>query len=160
MELAVSKERCHGSRSRLARRSPAPVRGRKALSILVSASRDAHESAAPSASMSTCDSILLPDQFLAERDGETRSTRLLMIAVLRDAISCFRNHLLDPSRRGRRLYGEAESWLQADDASTPLGFETICDALDLDAGYVRGRLYEWRRREIARAHPACGRRAS
>jgi len=128
------------------------------MSILVSASRDAHERAMPSELMSTCGSVLLPDQFLTGRDGETRSIRLLMIAVLRDAIGCFRNHLLDPSRRGRRLYGEAETWLLAEDASTPLGFETVCDALDLDADYVRGRLCDWRRREIAR--PACGRRAS
>ena len=62
--------------------------------------------------------------------------------------------------RLKQGHGEAETWLLAEDASTPLGFEVVCDALDLDAGYVRARLREWRRRAIATAHPACGRRAS
>ncbi|HLY36757.1 MAG TPA: hypothetical protein VKU61_01890 [Candidatus Binatia bacterium] len=114
------------------------------MSAVASASRDAHE----------LTSLLLPGQLLASRDADGRPMRLLFLAILHDAIDCFRKYLLDPSRRGRRLFAEAETWLMDDHASLPLRFETICDGLDLDATYVRRRLREWRAREVAqRARP-------
>jgi len=131
---------CNHSRSRLARRLPAPVRGTSEIAAVASASRDAHE----------LTSLLLPGQLVASHDADGRPTRLLFLAILGDAIDCFRKYLLDPSRRGRRLYAEAETWLMDEHTSLPLAFETICDGLDLDATYVRRHLREWRNREFAR----------
>src|SRR5438552_6978253 len=95
--------------------------------LLAPASRDAHERE------SQFTGFLLPDQLVSKRDAETRSMRLLMIAIVRDAIDCFQKCLLDPSRRGRRLYREAETWLMTGDPSSPLAFEQICDGIGLDA---------------------------
>jgi len=113
---------------------------------VASASRDAHE---PDERAAMLAGYLLPGQLVSMRDAEGRPTRLLFLAILHDAIDCFRKYLLDPSRRGRRLYLEAETWLMDEHASLPLGFETICDGLGLDTTYVRRQLREWRAREIA-----------
>src|SRR5262249_35483268 len=145
LSAGVTDERCHDSRSRLARRLPSPVWGRTAaMSVLASASRDAHEPEGHFAG------ILLPVQAVSRRDAGTHSVRLLMIAIVRDAIDCFQKYLLDSSPRGRRLYREAETWLMTKQESSPLAFEEICDGIGLDPDYVRHHLSAWRAREIAR----------
>ena len=124
--------------------------------LLATASRDARQSA-PNPDEHRVDpytGIILPDQLLTARDVNAEPIRALMIAVLRDAIDCFRKHLLDQSRRGRRLFREAEAWLMAESEHTPLEFERICEGLDLDPDYVRGRLREWRARQLAQARKA------
>jgi hypothetical protein len=69
---------------------------------------------------------------------EVYGERRLMLAVLEDAI---RTLLL--ARRSRvprkRLLREL-AWLQSTSVSEPFAFESICDVLGLDPGYLRGRL--------------------
>jgi hypothetical protein len=67
----------------------------------------------------------------------------LMSAVLRDAIRTFCRYAGVPGRRSERLFGEAASWLASSDASWLFSFENICDALDLDAAWIRGLLVRW-----------------
>jgi hypothetical protein len=66
-----------------------------------------------------------------------------MIAMLEDAITCFRRYCVDRTSQGRRLFREAESWLlmETDEARVP--FSAVCDLLDLDADWIRGRLRRW-----------------
>jgi len=115
------------------------------MSFLAPASRDAHEADGHFTGS------LLPDQLISRRDAETRSVRLLMTAIVRDAIDCFQKHLNDPTRRGRRLYREAETWLMSGQEASPLAFGQICDGIGLDPDYVRRHLSAWRAREMARA---------
>jgi hypothetical protein len=69
---------------------------------------------------------------------EAFGERRLMLAVLEDAI---RTLLL--ARRAavprKRLLREL-AWLQSTSQSEPFAFESICDVLGLDPGYLRGRL--------------------
>jgi len=95
-------------------------------------------------------SELVPDQMLpvqfaallqgsAERAPELR----LMAAVLDDA---FRTFCRCSSSRGvhrQRLFREAKDWFESSDVSWPFSFENICDALALEAGWLRGLLRRW-----------------
>lgn len=67
-------------------------------------------------------------------DGERR----LMLAVLLDAIRIVRNDPLRERRvRARRARERELAWFEAEDHSAPFSFTSICNALGLNAGYVR-----------------------
>jgi len=67
-------------------------------------------------------------------DGERR----LMLAVLIDAIRGLTAHRpATPHLRSQRAWLRDRAWLQSEDKSAPFSFANICDALGIDAGYVR-----------------------
>src|SRR2546427_7831421 len=68
--------------------------------------------------------------------------RRLMVAVLEDAVDCYRagRRARDPATR--LLFAETSAWLASTDRRAIFSFESICDTLDLDADYVRRRLRE------------------
>ena len=68
----------------------------------------------------------------------------LMFALLTDAIACFQKYIGAGSRRGRRIFNEAESWIMNGDKLSPVSFEDVCEVLDLDPGYLRMGLTRWR----------------
>ena len=81
---------------------------------------------------------VLPAQFARShhvRSGEQR----LMLAVLEDAINCFFG---DESQA--RM--EATLWFKDRGASGPFAFEAICQALALNAGWLRRGLFTKRSR--------------
>lgn len=61
----------------------------------------------------------------------------LMAAVLEEAIHCFFKYVSSQSRRGRRLYGEVETWFFGEDDGWLFSFESICENLGVSAGYIR-----------------------
>ena len=71
----------------------------------------------------------------------------LMLAVLSDAINCYQEHLKARDRRGQRLFDEASQWLMSDEREYVFSFETICEALGFDPGYLRSGLASWTNRE-------------
>ncbi len=68
----------------------------------------------------------------------------LMFAVLSDAIECFQKYLTAESRTSRKLFKEAEAWIDSKESNWPYSFEQICDVLNLDSGYLRVGLTRWR----------------
>ena len=80
-------------------------------------------------------SAVLPIQFYPDRrEGGEKS---LLRAVLDDALLCLvRNSRIDTSR-GRRLVQEDLDWLNDSRDDYPTSFVSICQALDLDASYIR-----------------------
>jgi hypothetical protein len=103
--------------------------------------------------------VLLPAQFFAafRRMGGLDRERLLMLAVLEDAVDCFQKHALAKDPRGRQLFAEAKEWVDSGDKGWLFSFENICDTLEIDAGYVRRGLSvwrdQWRGRSRARVYP-------
>ena len=69
-----------------------------------------------------------------------------MLAVLEEAVATFQHHLGAESRRGRRLFREADEWFQSVDTSWAFAFESVCDVLGLDPDYVRAGLARLQRR--------------
>jgi hypothetical protein len=70
--------------------------------------------------------------------------RRLMAAVLEDVVACLS---IDPSlsgKRQRRDFDDAECWINAPDNSDWLfSFNSVCEALEIDAGYLRKGLNQW-----------------
>ncbi len=83
--------------------------------------------------------VLLASQFFTifRRDGGLSRERLLMLAVLEDAIETYRRYARTRAAYGHRLFDEARQWVESNDRSWLFSFETICDALGLDPSYVR-----------------------
>lgn len=66
-------------------------------------------------------------------DGE----RKLMLAVLIDAIRTLSQGSMATRSANRHAWLQDEIWVRADDQADPFSFINICDALGLNAGYVR-----------------------
>ena len=64
--------------------------------------------------------------------------------MLEDAVHCFQTYLLARKPHERRLFQEAEEWIDSTDAHWYFSFENICDTLEISAEYVRRGLREWR----------------
>jgi hypothetical protein len=83
--------------------------------------------------------LVTPVQFYP--DGARRQVsgvRRLMAALLEDAA-----HIYSRNAGGgetSRLFQEAKTWVESDDRMWPFSFERVCEALQLDAEWVRGRL--------------------
>ena len=102
--------------------------------------------------------LILPCQYYDVSGGHRLSgEQRLMLALLTDAINVYQKGVLSHVTRARRLYVDAERWILADnDSGEWLSFDTVCDALGIDAINLRRRLISWkheihRRRE---RHPA------
>ncbi|MHB8381905.1 MAG: hypothetical protein ACYDC3_06140 [Candidatus Binataceae bacterium] len=87
-----------------------------------------------------------PDVILRSQFFELMGTRSLsseqrlMLAVLADAINIVQDFHHSASARKRGPFGEAWSWIFAHGAKCPLAFESVCDALGIDAEALRWRL--------------------
>ncbi len=71
-----------------------------------------------------------------------------MIAVLHDAVECYQKYLLADDRVGRELFAEAAAWLSCTSSDALFSFESISEALDIEADYVRRGLAAWHKRRI------------
>lgn len=82
--------------------------------------------------------VILPAQFFsAVRAGAERPEKLLMLAVLQDAVATILKHSGSARSGSRRLVREAEQWIDARNHNWPFSFENICGALNLDAAALR-----------------------
>ena len=65
-----------------------------------------------------------------------------MLAVLFDAINVLGDSRGSPTRRKRKSFYDASSWVFADGVTSALSFDHVCDALSVDAKGLRRRLSE------------------
>ena len=78
----------------------------------------------------------------ASRKLATAPEKMLMWAVLEDAIMCVQQHDLPQSRPGKRLFHEAREWIMEKDSDWFFSFESLCAALDLNPNYIRQGLMQ------------------
>ena len=92
---------------------------------------------------------VLPSQFFdrLQVDATLQPEKRLMLAVLEDAVGTFQKYVNVSSRHGRRLFSEVEEWFASADADWPFAFVNVCQALGLDAEYLRVGLWRWRDRQ-------------
>jgi len=86
--------------------------------------------------------LILPAQFHAgwRCDAASCPEKRLMLAVLEGAVDDFQRCVTAHDRAGQRRFHEAEGWFESSDTDWPYSFQNICQALGLDAGYLRAGL--------------------
>ena len=75
--------------------------------------------------------------------------KMLMLAVLEEAVDCYKRNLLLKDRKAQNLFAETEAWLLAHGDDVLFSFENVCDALELDADYLRAGLERWKKNQLA-----------
>jgi hypothetical protein len=93
-----------------------------------------------------------PPPQVAERIRRQPECRLLW-AVLEDGIATYMKYAGATSRRGKRLFAEAERWIMADDPTWLCSFVSLCHILGLEPDYLRLGLKRWRASTSAPALP-------
>lgn len=77
----------------------------------------------------------------------------LLLAILEDALACYRKNVFARTAKKQAVFRDAEEWIFAQDDERFLGFETVCSVLGIEPSYLRRGLREWKsRREKARAN--------
>lgn len=111
------------------------------------------ESAPEPLRMELAPELVLPSQFHTgvRNDASLRPEKRLMLAVLEEAVGDYQRCLVATGNEARRLFRDAEDWFASDDTEWPYSFVNICNALELDVGYVRAGLGRWRDAQRARA---------
>ena len=77
----------------------------------------------------------------------------LLLAILEDALACYRKNVFARTAKKQAAYRDAEEWIFAADDERFLGFESVCGVLGIEPSYLRRGLVEWKRRKVkARAN--------
>ncbi|HEX7230643.1 MAG TPA: hypothetical protein VF452_09635 [Candidatus Binatia bacterium] len=96
-------------------------------------------------------SLFQPDPLIVDQHSDTFRRNLylqpekrLMLAVLEDAIFCFKKFMPASDRKKKALFHDAEDWIFRKNDDYAFSFETICEALGLDSEYLRAGLRRWK----------------
>lgn len=73
----------------------------------------------------------------------------LLWAVMENGVQEYMKYVSATSRRGQRLFREAEDWIMQDDARWLCSFVSICHVLGFDPDYLRTGLRSWREQQSA-----------
>lgn len=95
------------------------------------------------------DSVLTNDYLeTIRRTSHTEPEKELMLAVLEDGVSCFQRNLFANRPRDKTQFQEAEDWILEESRHWLFSFEIICEALDIDADFLRSKLIGWKRSKL------------
>jgi hypothetical protein len=97
--------------------------------------------------------ILIGTQYLAtyRRRFHLDPERVLMLAVLEDAVVCFQENVGATCKRKLLLHDEAEEWIFERDGAYLFSFESICETLGFEASYFRQGLLRWKQVALAKS---------
>ena len=77
----------------------------------------------------------------------------LLLAILEDALACYRKNLFARTAKKQTAYRDAEEWIFATDDERFLSFDSVCGVLGIEPSYLRRGLVEWKERKArARAN--------
>ena len=71
------------------------------------------------------------------RSEHLEPEKTLLLAVLEDAIHCYRKYATARDRAGKECYREAEEWIMGGGDGWIFAFDNVCEMLGLDPQYVR-----------------------
>lgn len=88
---------------------------------------------------------LVPDQYFdsLRRNRGVEAESRLMLAVLEDAIDCYRENFLFRNPNQQRLFEDAKEWIESSDDAWLFSFESICGVLGVNPAYLRQGLLRW-----------------
>ena len=90
--------------------------------------------------------VVLPAQVFDRGAALLQPEKRLMLAILEDATATLLRHPTPGHAGSRRALRETEAWVDSPDTESPFAFIRICEALGLDA--------QWLRTGLARAQVA------
>jgi hypothetical protein len=91
------------------------------------------------------DTLLPAEYFNRLCKGSTlEPEKALMLAVLEDAISAFRDNVLAEQANKKLLFSETEEWIAEQDTDWIFSFENICEVFELNPQYLRKALRTWK----------------
>jgi hypothetical protein len=85
------------------------------------------------------------ETFARKRDLEPE--KRLLLAVLDEAIRCYRSQIFIGGRR----FTEVQSWLFSEDIDDTFSFRNICDVLNLSPSRIRQSLRTWKPSVVKRS---------
>lgn len=92
--------------------------------------------------------LVVPSNEVAERIRTQPECHLLW-AVLQNGLEEYMRYATATSRRGKRLFREAEAWIMQDDPTWLCSFVSICHVLGLEPDYLRMGLRRWQEHQTA-----------
>ncbi|GIW41063.1 MAG: hypothetical protein KatS3mg076_1640 [Candidatus Binatia bacterium] len=95
--------------------------------------------------------VLLPSQYYELIAGHhfLEGEKRLMLAIMEDAISCYQKYAGAKSGRAHRIFQEAEEWIfDRENSGWVFSFESICQALGIEAEFLRKGLVRWREQHL------------
>lgn len=102
-----------------------------------------------------CDRAVVEQYFDTFRRTEyLEPEKVLLLAVLQDAIHCYRKFSAARDRTGRDRFREAQGWISGADNRWVFGFANICDLLGLDPHYIRRGLLNLPPQQVSYQKPA------
>ena len=84
-----------------------------------------------------------------QRKTPIEPEKLFLLALLEDALSCYRKNLFARTARKHTEFREAEEWIFDTEDDRFLAFESVCGILGIEPSYLRRGLREWKKRKIA-----------
>ncbi len=100
---------------------------------------------------------LLPEQFFTptyESHVNWSGERLLMLAVLQEALHSYLRYSTSTTHRGNRLFTEAQNWFWSQEREYLYSFESVCLHLQLTPDYIRRGLQQHSQPETQRTNVA------
>ena len=79
--------------------------------------------------------------------------RMLMLAVLEDAIYCFQHFYPPTDHRARDLFRDAQAWFWDDRLDWPYSYANVCQFLGFDVDYLRHGLLRWQELRLPAGSP-------
>jgi hypothetical protein len=94
---------------------------------------------------------VLPAQFYGprRRTADIEPIQRLMLAVLVDAVRCFRAEFDARQPTKRQEFAQARLWLFSDEEYQPFSFRAVCEALEIDAEEIRKGLMRWQEQKLS-----------
>ena len=84
-----------------------------------------------------------------KRTAYQEPERALMVAVLRDAITCLEKYGAFKSSGNKRLFDEALEWIRSEDCEWLFSFNNVCEAVGVNPAYMRKGLIQMSARSSA-----------
>lgn len=99
---------------------------------------------------------LMVAQFFEDRGSKTRlePEKRLMLAILEDAVDCFRDNHLARHGKKKQLFDKVQRWIFGVSAGWVFDFENICSVLELNPEYIRKGLVRWKERQLSKQRSA------
>ena len=99
--------------------------------------------------------VMLPSQYASRARGRVaqEAEYNLVLALLEDAVHCFKKYRFAKAESARELYEEARDWFESSDRTWPFSFENVCMILNIDPDYMREGLQRWDRTATAELVP-------